>query len=105
MLNRGHDLKQKYELKLKPINTSNSDNLRIYGILKNSCEGLNNYLADFYETIEILKEKKEKSAAEPAEVEASIEFVLKKIDDVTLSMRTIAQDMHSLIELIEHKDI
>jgi len=94
-------MRQKYELKLKPINTSNSDNLRIYGMLKNSCEGLNNYLADFYETIEILKEKKEKSAADPAEVEASMEFVLTKIDEVTESMKIIAQDMHALIELIE----
>ena len=94
-------MRQKYELKLKPINTSNSDNLRIYDLLKNSCEGLNNYLADFYETIEILKEKKEKSTAEPAEVEASIEFVLTKIDEVTSSMKNIAQDMHALIDLIE----
>lgn len=96
-------MRQKYELKLKPINTSNSDNLRIYGMLKDSCEGLNNYLADFHETIEILKEKKDKSAADPAEVEASIDFVLTKIDEVTESMKNIAQDMHTLIELIEHK--
>jgi len=72
-------------------------------MLKSSCEGLNNYLADFYETIDILKEKKEKSDAEPAEIDASIKFVLAKIDDVTSSMKNIAQDMHTLIELIEHK--
>jgi len=96
-------MRQKYELKLKPISTSNSDNLRIYDILKNSCEGLNNYLADFYETIEILKEKKEKPSAESAEVDASIDFVLSKIDEVTESMKNIAQEMHTLIELKERK--
>jgi hypothetical protein len=96
-------MRQKYELKLKPISTSNSDNLRIYGILKDSCEGLNNYLADFFETIEILKEKKDKPSAESREVDESIEFVLTKIDEVTSSMKIIAEDMHALIELIELK--
>jgi hypothetical protein len=96
-------MKQKYELKLKPINTSNEDNLRIYNILKNSCEGLNNYLADFYETIEILKEKKERPSVESSEVDASIEFVLSKIDEVTESMKNIAQEMHTLIELKERQ--
>jgi len=94
-------MRKKYELKLKPINTSNSDNLRIYNMLKNSCDGLNNYLADFYETVEILKEKKDKPSAENAEVEASIEHVLSKIDEVTESMKNIAEEMHALIELKE----
>jgi len=96
-------MRQKYELKLKPISTSNSDNLRIYEILSKSCEGLNNYLADFHETIEILKEKKEKPSVESAEVDASIEFVLSKIDEVTESMKNIAQEMHTLIELKERQ--
>lgn len=94
-------MRKKYQLKLKPISTTNSDNLRIYGMLKNSCEGLNSYLADFFETIEILKEKKDTHPAESREVEESIKFVLTKIDDVTLSMKAIAEDMHALIELIE----
>ena len=51
-------MRQKYELKLKPIDTANADNLRIYEMLKKSCDGLNSYLADFFETIEILREKK-----------------------------------------------
>jgi len=94
-------MRQKYQLTLKPINTSNSDNLRIYDMLKNSCEGLNNYLADFFETIEILNEKKEKSPSERKEAEESIEFVLAKIDAVTESMKIIAEEMPSLIELKE----
>jgi len=94
-------MKQKYELRLKPISTSNSDNLRIYEMLKNSCEGLNSYLADFFETVEILKEKKDKPSSENKEIDASIEFVLAKIDEVTSSMKSIAQEMHTLIELKE----
>lgn len=96
-------MRPKYELKLKPINSTNEDNLRIYNMLKNSCDGLNSYLADFYETIEILKEKKDKPSAEPAEIEASINFVLSKIDEVTESMKNIASEMHTLIELKELK--
>jgi len=96
-------MRQKYELHIKPITTSNSDNLRIYQMLKNSCEGLNNYLADFFETIEILNEKKEKPDSEQIEVKASIEFVLAKIDEVTSSMKNIAEDMPALVELKELK--
>lgn len=99
----GVAMRQKYELKLKPIDTTNSDNLRIYGMLEKSCEGLNNYLADFFETIEILKEKKEKPSVEQTEIDSSIEFVLAKIDEVTSSMKTIAEDMPSLIELKEYE--
>ena len=91
-------MRQKYELKLKPINTSNSDNLRIFEMLNKSCEGLNNYLADFFETIQILKETKDKPDSDHKEVEQSIEFVLTKIDEVTASMKSIAQEMHTLIE-------
>lgn len=91
-------MRKKYELKLKPMESTNSDNLRIYEMLKNSCDGLNNYLADFFETIEILKEK---AGPENTEVEESIQFVLAKIDEVTSSMKNIAEDMPSLIELRE----
>jgi len=91
-------MRKKFELKLKPISSSNSDNLRIYGMLKNSCDGLNNYLADFFETIEILKEKPD---TENKEAEESIQFVLTKIDEVTSSMKKIAEEMHALVELKE----
>ncbi len=94
-------MRQKYELKLKPIQSSNSDNKRIYEMLKHSCDGLNNYLADFFETVEILKEKKDKPSTESKDVDESIDFVLKKIDEVTASMKSIAQEMHTLIELKE----
>ncbi len=96
-------MRQKYELKLKPIDTANADNLRIYEMLKKSCDGLNSYLADFFETIEILREKKDKTSSEQMETESSIEFVLAKIDEVTSSMKTIAEDMPSLIELKEYE--
>jgi len=94
-------MRQKYELKLKPINSTNPDNLRIYELLQKSCEGLNSYLADFFETVAILEEKKIKSGSDNSEIDESIEFVLTKIDEVTSSMKCIVNDMPSLIELIE----
>ena len=94
-------MRQKYELKLKPINSNNPDNMRIYEMLEKSCEGLNSYLADFFETVAILEEKKFKSGYDSNEIDESIEFVLTKIDEVTLSMKCIVNDMPSLIELVE----
>ena len=92
---------QRLEIRLKPLNTTNADNLRIYEMLKNSCDGLNNYLADFFETVEILKEKKEEPSAERLEIQASIEYVLAKIEEITSSMKEIARDMPALVELKE----
>ena len=94
-------MRQKYELQLKPINSSNIDNLRIYDMLKKSCDGLNSYLADFHETVAILEEKKLKSGSDVNEINDSIEFVQLKINEVTSSMKSIVNDMPSLIELIE----
>ena len=94
-------MRKKYELKLKPINSDNPDNLRIYDILTKSCDGLNNYLADFFETVAILEEKKLKPYSDNNDIDESIEFVLTKIDEVTSSMKSIVNDMPSLIELIE----
>ena len=94
-------MKQKYGLKLKPFSSTNSDSSRIYRMLENSCEGLNSYLADFFETIEILKEKKEKHPSETAEIDESIEFILVKIGQVTASMKSIAEEMPALVELKE----
>ena len=94
-------MRQKYELKLKPINSNNPDNLRIYEILQKSCGGLNSYVSDFFETIAILEEQKANSGSENYEIDESIEFVLTKIDEVTTSMKCIVNDMPSLIELKE----
>lgn len=93
-------MRQKYELKLKPINTENPDNKRIYEMLKQSCDGLNCYVADFFETVMILKEQQAQSGNN-IEIDESIKFVLAKIDEVTASMKSIVNDMPSLIELIE----
>jgi hypothetical protein len=94
-------MKQKYELKLKPINSNNPDNLRIYDMVQKSCEGLNSYLADFFETVAILEEQKTKSGSDNKDIDESIEFVLVKIDEVTASMKSIVNDMPFLVELIE----
>ena len=94
-------MRQKYQLELKPIISANEDNLRIYGMLKKSCEGLNSYLADFYQTIEILKEKKAAGPGNGIATDESIEFVLGRIDEVTATMKEIAKYMPSLIELKE----
>lgn len=94
-------MRQKYELKLKPINSNNPDNLRIYEMLNKSCEALNSYLADFFETVAILNEQKTQSGPDNSDTDESIEFVLTKIDEVTASMKSIVNDMPSLIELVE----
>lgn len=93
-------MRQRFILELKPILSTNEDNLRIYEMLKKSCEGLNSYLADFHQTVEILNERRGLSGDDIA-TEENIQSVLGKIDEVTSSMKEIANHMPSLITLIE----
>ncbi len=67
-----------------------------------SVERLNNYVADFYESIQILSENRnaclfrnDRPGAE--EISGSIDFMESKIDEVSKSMEAIAHAMPELV--------
>lgn len=95
---------EKRFLELKPLESKDTESVRIYNLARDACERLNNYLLDFFESIAILNEKKEKlwekkKSAELKEVEESIAFVYTKIEEVTASMEEIADQMDFLVEI------
>ncbi len=92
---------KKYRLILKPIDSDNAETIRIYNNLRESCERLNIYLADFFETVEILNEKKNSGVDFPGGAELNIEFVNGRINEVIKSMEDISQSMNSLVYMEE----
>lgn len=89
----------KYMLELKPVISSNPETNRIYEITKDTCNRFNIYLADFFETVSILSEKKGRPGQDIQEIEESITYVRKKIDELLFSMENIAKEMPSLVIL------
>ncbi len=94
------------ELRIKAIHTENDETLRILGMIHESCDRLNAYVMDFFETRAILNEnlknaKENKDRARVKETEESIGEVERRISEVTESMQGIVQDMPELVELVE----
>ncbi len=93
-------------LRLKSLPTENDETLRIMGMIHESCDRLNAYVMDFFETMAILNEnlknaKKKKDRAKQKEIEESIAEVERRISEVTESMQGIVKDMPELVELVE----
>jgi hypothetical protein len=98
-------MSHKLQLQLRPLERSSSDTQRIYESTKEACERLNSYYLDFFETIEILKEKRNKArvkndAATIRETTESIQFVEGKIEEVSQTMRTIAEENSFIVTLV-----
>lgn len=84
------------------------DSLRIYDFTQKTVDGFNNYVADFFETISILKENLEKLGSDQKEksneITGTIKYVENKIDELSAKMQTIAEEMSSLIEIAHHNE-
>lgn len=95
-------MKPAYSLKMRYVDSENPETVRIFNMVNDACERFNIYLMDFFETLEILEEKK-MSGKSDDETEKSIESVRSRIEEVTAAMKDIAATMPSLVELTENK--
>ena len=90
----------KYRLEIKPVDSENPETLRIYNMVNDACERFNIYVMDFFETLNILEEKKQIGKSDD-ETEKSIQSVVSRIEDVTAAMKEIAASMSAIAELKE----
>ena len=93
----------KPKLQLKPINISTDGTERIYQMVRETVESFNVYVADFYESVSILKEQHEKalssgSSSAVSEVEEKIRYMEKRIEELKSAMEKISAEMHTLVE-------
>ena len=90
----------KYRLEIKPVDSENPETLRIYNMVNDACERFNIYVMDFFETLNILEEKKLDGKGDD-ETEKSIQSVVSRIEEVTAAMKEIAATMSAIAELKE----
>ena len=57
-MNQRNKMKPAYRLKMKYVDSDNTETVRIYNMVNDACERFNIYLMDFFETLDILEEKK-----------------------------------------------
>lgn len=93
-------MKPAYRLKMKYVDSDNPETVRIFNMVNDACERFNIYLMDFFETLEILEEKKRNGKSDD-ETDKSIESVRSRVEEVTAAMKDIAATMPSLVEFKE----
>ena len=93
-------MKPAYRLKMKYVESENPETVRIFNMVNDACERFNIYLMDFFETLDILEEKKRNGKSDD-ETDKSIDSVKSRIEEVTAAMKDIASTMPSIVELIE----
>ncbi len=93
------DIKQQPVLVLKKFQRNDDESKRVYDLTRESVELLNNYVLDFFETINIINEKRAGPAEKDSEIDDKVDYVIHKIDSVTVEMRNIAHEMPELVEL------
>jgi len=91
-------MKPAYRLVMKHVESDNPETVRIFNMVSEACERFNIYLMDFFETLEILEEKK-MSGRSDDETDRSIESVKSRIEEVTAAMKDIASTMSSIVDL------
>ena len=91
-------MKPVYRIEMKHIESNNPETVRIYNMVNEECHRFNIYLADFYETLDILLEKKSAGKSDD-ETEASIEFVKYRIEELSSAMKEMAETMPSVVDL------
>lgn len=94
--------KQKPALEIKPVVTDDPDSLRIYELAMNSVKNLNNYIADFFESINIMMENREillkkGDITKAEEMLSGMDYIEKKIEEVSRSMEAISETMPELV--------
>ena len=97
---------QRNVLKLKPMQLKEEKSHQIFAMTQETVERFNIYVSDFFETVAILREDHERSvkkndAAKCDEIESKIVFVEQKIEELTEAMQRIADEMSSVVELVQ----
>ena len=101
-------MKSRLKLKLKPLAANDPESQRIYKITSKTIEGFNSYVADFYGTISILKEKLDKpgTGKDPEKADSirkDIEYMENKLDELFLTMKNLAEEMSFLVDVEEDR--
>lgn len=99
-------MKSRLKLKLKPLAADDPESQRIYKITGKTIEGFNAYVADFYGTISILKEKLDKPGTgknreEAASIRKDVEYMENKLNELFLTMKNLAEEMSFLVDVEE----
>lgn len=95
----GDCMKPVYRIEMKHIESDNPETVRIFNMVNEACNRFNIYLADFYETLDILDEKKASGKSDD-ETERSIEFVKSRIEEIKSAMKEMAETMPTVVDLI-----
>lgn len=93
----------KKTLQLREIEPKSESMKRIYEMSKDTCESFNSYYLDFFESVAILEENKDKEndSVKINEIEESIKYMHNKIEELSGFMDNLSRQMPDLIELKE----
>jgi hypothetical protein len=91
-------------LVLKKIDVKNEKTERLYSLVSETVQSFNVYVADFYESVAILEEQydaavKAGNTASAREADEKISYMKERIEQLNASMKSISEEMHSLVEL------
>ncbi len=89
-------------LHLKEYDYTDPEGLRIYELTRKNIESFNGYVDDFHESIEIIRERMEKDHGDQykkLQLCRDIEYIENKINELSMAMKNMADDMPFLIEL------
>ncbi len=81
---------------------------RIFELTRETCDRFNSYYLDFFESVAILGEERNKALAaddkeKVADVESRIDYMHGKIEELSDFMREITEKMPGFVEIIDAK--
>lgn len=89
-------------LHLKDYEYTDPEGLRIFELTRKNIESFNGYVDDFHESIGIIREKMGKGNVDrqkKMQMFRDIEYIENKIQELSMAMKAMADDMPFLIEL------
>lgn len=96
----------KKKLVLKQHDSSREATKKIYDLTRETCENFNSYYLDFFESLAILEEKRDKAEQEGKtkkrdEIDENIGYMQGKIEELSTFMADISQKMSQFVELVD----
>lgn len=89
-------------LHLKDYEYTDPEGLRIFELTRKNIESFNGYVDDFHESIDIIREKMERVQGDHEQklrLSRDIEYIENKINELSIAMKNMADDMPFLVEL------
>ena len=89
-------------LHLKEYEYTDPEGLRIFELTRKNIESFNGYVDDFHQSIDIIREKMENVPGDrqkKLQMYRDIEYIENKINELSVAMKNMADDMPFLIEL------